>query len=238
MDLALDEAQWTAARGQMRKGREQFARARTLAEGMGLAEYSAHMRLTEAVTEAWYGNPQRAAEAAEAALSISRSLTVEQRAARILAETGKEDSALALASESAKRVPTDTFTQSVLLPVLRAVIELRHGNAERAIELMETARPYDGARPGIRRVLGQAYLQAGRARDAVQEFTEILELRPIDPTNPVFSVVRLDLARAYAHAGDTTASRRAYQDFLALWSEADADVPILKQARDEYARLQ
>jgi len=205
---------------------------------MKLAEYSAHMRLTEALTETWYGNPQRAAEAIEAALAISHSLTVEMRAARILAEIGKEDEALALASESAKRVPTDTLTQSIGLPFVQAVIELRHGNAARAIELMQKATPYDRARPGARLVRGQAYLQAGRAPDAVQEIKEILELRPIDPTGPVFSVVRLHLARAYALAGDTAASRQAYQDFLALWNEADPDLPILRQARDEYARLQ
>ena len=72
----------------------------------------------------------------------------------------------------------------------------------------------------------------------MQEFQEILELRSVDPTGPVFSILRLDLARAHALAGDTAASRQAYQDFLALWNEADPDLPLLKQARDEYARLQ
>jgi predicted Zn-dependent protease len=238
MNVAIDEAQWTVARGQMRKGREQFVRARALAEKMQLTESAAHMWLNEALAEAWYGNPQRCAEAIEAALALSNSLQVQQRSARMLAELGKEDEARALMSEVVKRAPTDTFVQTMGPPLVAATIELHHGRADRAIELMEKAKPYDRARPVPRRLRVVAYLQAGRAQDAVRETKEVLELRHVDPTGPIFSVLRVDLARAYALAGDTAASRQAYQDFLALWSEADPDVPLLKQAREEYARLQ
>jgi predicted Zn-dependent protease len=196
------------------------------------------MWLNEALAEAWYGNPQRCAEAIEAALALSNSLQVQQRSARMLAELGKEDEARALMSEVVKRAPTDTFVQTMGPPLVAATIELHHGRADRAIELMEKAKPYDRARPVPRRLRVVAYLQAGRAQDAVRETKEVLELRHVDPTGPIFSVLRVDLARAYALAGDTAASRQAYQDFLALWSEADPDVPLLKQAREEYARLQ
>ena len=91
--------------------------------------------------------------------------------------------------------------------------------------------------PGPRRIRCLAYLRARRGPEAVQEIQSTLELRSLDPTNPVFSVLRLELARAYALSGDTAKNRQSYQDFLALWSDADPDLPLLQKARDEYARL-
>jgi tetratricopeptide (TPR) repeat protein len=237
LNMAVEDAQQAAAKGQMRRSRELFARGRGMAEGQNLNELAAHLRLTEAVAEAGAGNLKRAAAGVAEALTLSRSANVLLRAARLLAETGDEGKAQGLASEAAKRAPNDRFVQSVMLPSVRATIEMSHGRGDKAIELMSAAAPYDRTRPGPRRARGLSYLVARRGPEAVQEIQAILDLRHLEPTNPIFSILHLDLARAYALSGDTARSRQSYQDFLALWKDADPDLPVLKQARDEYARL-
>ena len=237
LDSAVEDAQQAAAYGQMRKSRELFARARGLAEERKLNEYAAHTRLTEAVAEAWVGNLKRATDGVPEALTRSRSAAVLLRSARLMADAGEVGRAQGLMSEAAKSAPNDRFVQSVLLPTVRASIEIRQGGGDKAIELMSAAAAYDRTRPGIRRTRGLAYLVARRGPEAAREFLAILDLRWFEPTNPVFSILHLDLARAYALSGDTAKSRQSYQDFLALWKDADPDLPVLKQARDEYARL-
>lgn len=171
------------------------------------------------------------------ALTLSRSTLVLLRAARLLAEAGEEGKAQGLASEAAKRAPNDGNIQFAMLPSVRATIEMNHGRGDKAIELMSAATSYDRIRPGVRRVRGLAYLVARRGPDAVQELRAILDLRWLEPTGPIFTILHLDLARAYALSGDKAKSRQSYQDFLALLKDADPDLPVLMKARDEYARL-
>jgi tetratricopeptide (TPR) repeat protein len=83
-----------------------------------------------------------------------------------------------------------------------------------------------------------AYLKLGRANEAVQAFQKILDLRPVSTFDIAVPAARLQLARAYALRGDKTQARIAYQDFLAQWKDADPDIPLLKQAKAEYAKLQ
>jgi tetratricopeptide (TPR) repeat protein len=237
MGLAAEDAQQAAARGQMRRSRELFSRAVAMSDGLNLSEFSAHTKLTQAMGEAVAGNLKRAADDVTAAVARSRSATLLLRAARVLAEAGEEGKALELASEAEKRAPSDPQVQSLMLPAFRALIEMKHGRGDKAIELMNAATPFDRTRPGIRRTRGLSYLAARRGPEAVQELRATLDLRWLNPTDPIFSILHLDLARAYALSGDTASSRQLYQDFLALWSEADPDLPLLKQARDEYARL-
>jgi tetratricopeptide (TPR) repeat protein len=237
VELASEDAQQAAAKGQMRKSRELFARAGGMAEGQNLNEFSAHIRLTEAVAEAAVGNLKRAADDVTAALDRSRSLPVLMRAARVLAEVGEEGKAQELVREATKGAPSVPQVDSLMLPPVLAMIEMNHGRGAKAVELMNAATTYDRTRPGIRRVRGLSYLAARRGPEAVQELRAALDLRWLNPTDPIFSFLHLDLARAYALIGDTAQSRKSYQDFLALWNEADPDLPLLKQARDEYARL-
>ena len=86
-------------------------------------------------------------------------------------------------------------------------------------------------------VRGQAYLRAGRGAEAAAEFKRILDHRGVRPNNFLFSLAHLGLARACALSGDVLKSRNSYQDFLALWKDADPDIPVLQQARQEYAKL-
>jgi hypothetical protein len=136
-----------------------------------------------------------------------------------------------------------------IIPTLRALFALHDGSPERSIQILQTAAPYDFAVPPIAFntffgslypawVRGEAYLAEHDGTAAAQEFEKILNHRGLVAADPVGALARLQLARAYAIAGDKGKASSAYQDFLQVWKAADLDIRILKQARDEYARLQ
>jgi predicted Zn-dependent protease len=116
-------------------------------------------------------------------------------------------------------------------------MELRRGNPAKAIQALQAAAPYERAYQGITYVRGQAYLKAGAGREAAGEFQRMLDHRGAFANSPVFALAQLSLGQAWALTGDVVQSRRAYQDFLALWKDADPDVPLLMQAKAEYAKL-
>ncbi len=160
-----------------------------------------------------------------------------------MALSGDLRQAEALADDLAKRFPQDTLVNAVSLPLVRATMEIQQGNAPKAIELLQPATPYElgrrsgGVGPSVVYVRGQAYQRGGKGIEAAAEFQKILDHRGVFPTSPVHALAHLGLARAFALAGDTGKSRKAYQDFLALWKDADPDIPILQQAKAEYAKL-
>jgi hypothetical protein len=138
-----------------------------------------------------------------------------------------------------KEHPLNTLLQSCFLPAIRAQIELSKGNAGRAIELLEQTRPYElstGLYPAY--VRGLAYLRSRQGGAAATEFQRILDHRGLSVNSDGVPLARLGLARARAMKGDTSNARTAYQDFLALWKDADLDIPVLKEAKAEYAKLQ
>ncbi len=139
-----------------------------------------------------------------------------------------------------QRFSTHTYVRAVYAPSGRAAIEISRGSAARAIELLEPAARYElGFRflflSGYLR--GQAYLRARQGLQAAAEFQKILDHRGAAPVSPRYALAHLGLARAHALAGDAPKSRKAYQDFLALWKDADPDIPILQEAKREYAAL-
>jgi tetratricopeptide (TPR) repeat protein len=129
------------------------------------------------------------------------------------------------------------------LPTIRAAAELARGNASAAVRQLEAALPYDLSKGEHASVLyssylrGQAYLQVGNGKAAEAEFQKVLGHRGIVKNFPQGALALLGLARARSLAGNSSGSRMAYQDFLALWKDADPEIPILRQARAEYARL-
>jgi predicted Zn-dependent protease len=157
--------------------------------------------------------------------------------ASALALCGDTNRAQKLIEELAKDSPLDTLLNNLSIPVARAIIELQHNNPTQAITLLEAASPYDLANYGPMLVRGKAYLQAREGEKAAAEYQKILDHRGIDPLNPVYALARLGLGRAYALQGQTAQARTAYQDFLAFWKDADPDIPVLKQAKEEYAKL-
>ena len=121
------------------------------------------------------------------------------------------------------------------------MIELNRKNPDAAIHSLQAATPCElGAAEGLFPIYirGQAYLQAKPGADAVAEFQKIVDHRGIAPTAPEHSLARLAMGRAYAMIGEAAKFRAAYQDFFALWKDADPDIPILKEAKTEYAKLQ
>jgi serine/threonine protein kinase/tetratricopeptide (TPR) repeat protein len=224
--------------GRMGQARELAQRAVATANRLNLPEAAASVTGQEAVYEAMFENRARALERSATALKASTSPGVKLNAAMALALVGEENRALSLLNEVASERPYDTLVQSVAAPVVRAIIELNHKNTAKAMDLLDGAMVYGRANNGVLYVRGITSLKMGQGKEAAQSFQRILELRSTYLGDPVAALAQLGLARAYAMQADTTRSRIAYQDFLALWKDADADAPPLRQAKEEYARLQ
>jgi len=154
---------------------------------------------------------------------------------------GDGSRAQALTEELARRFPDDTLLHQVTIPMVQALIELDRKAPEKAIQALQATTPFElGSQQGLLPVYvrGQAYLQAKRGAEAQAEFQKIVDHRGIAPLSPLHSLAKLGLGRAYEMSADTAKARAAYQDFLALWKDADADVPVLSEAKTEYAKLQ
>jgi eukaryotic-like serine/threonine-protein kinase len=162
-------------------------------------------------------------------------------AAVALAMSGDLGRAQTMLDDLGRRFPDDTLLHQVTIPNVRALIELNRKALDKAIEALQSATPYElGTVSGFLPIYirGQAYLQAKRGAKAAAEFQKIVDHRGIDPPTPEHSLAKLELGRAYVMTGDMAKARAAYQDFFALWKDADTDLPILKEAKTEYAKLQ
>jgi serine/threonine protein kinase/tetratricopeptide (TPR) repeat protein len=230
-------AQADYALGKMQRAHETVTRAVNLLERQGLKEAAANARAGETVLEAALGNTQEAHQKATEALTSPVDRDTRMTLASALALCGDTNRAQKLIDELAKDSPLDTLLNNLSIPVVRAIIELQHNNPTRAITLLEAASPYDLTDYGPMYVRGEAFRQAHEGAKAAAEYQKILDHRGIDPLSAVYTLARLGLARAYALQGETAKARTAYRDFLALWKDADPDIPILKQAKDEYEKL-
>jgi eukaryotic-like serine/threonine-protein kinase len=143
--------------------------------------------------------------------------------------------------ELAKRFPEGTIVQFKYLPAIRAQLTLSRNNAATAIEALQAATPFELGNSVVPLypvyVRGQAYLAAHQGSEAAAEFQKIIDHRGTVVSETISALAHLGLARAYALQADTAKARAAYQDFLTLWKDADPDIPILKQAKAEYAKL-
>ena len=233
------ETNIAASRGQLKRSGELRKQAEEADLRLNLKELAAQSLAGQAQLEATVGFRPRAIEDAHAALSIAKSPGATADAALALARAGNDAEAEKLAAQLEKGRPEDQVARFVSVPGIRAALELSHGNAAKAIGLLEPAKAYDRANPSARFLRAQAYLDAGRSGDAASEFQAVRVLAPfffsLDPFAPLAQV---GLARAYAAQGDKAKARTAYQDFLASWKDADPDVPVLKEAKAEYAKLQ
>jgi eukaryotic-like serine/threonine-protein kinase len=237
-----------ARSGQMQQARIMWGRAVALAQQAGNRERAAIYTSAEAVCEAHFGNAAEAKRRATAALDLAKGRDVEYSAAFALALSRDSSASQKLAADLERRFPEDTPVQFEYLPTLRALSALDRGAPLDAVEHLERARPYDLALPGTAffakfgalypaYVRGESYLAAGRGQEAVVEFQKILNHRGIVFADPIGALAHLQLGRAYVASGDMAKAKNAYQDFLTLWKDADEDIPILKQAKAEYAKL-
>ena len=146
--------------------------------------------------------------------------------------------------ELSQRFPKDALLSNVWLPSIRAQNEISKGNPAAAIKLLQVTIPYDlGGQPPLPflyhvYVRGLAYLRARQTNAAATDFQKILDHRSLTGGSPLEPLAHLGLARARAMSGDAASARTAYQDLFAIWKDADPDIPILKQAKAEYAKLQ
>ena len=232
------QAETAAFSGQLRKAKEFSNHAFELAEGRDLKEVAAQIAVGAAARDALLGDCRLVKEQTAKALGISHNQLTMIPAGNALATCGEFSQTQTITGELVRRFPKDTILNKVLLPLVQARIELQRGNPAQAIQLLETTRPYEGyALFQIAYLRGQSYLNQQRGADAAAEFQKILDHRGWQPTSPLYSLAQLGLARAAALSGDTTKARKAYQDFFALWKDADPDVPILQDARREYEKL-
>ena len=227
--------------GRFTKARELSQKGEAHLASLGQKEQLASARLGKARAEAQLGEAAAAKKDATAGLVASSSYAAKADAAYVLARAGDLAGSESLCAELVKERPSDTMVNRVDVPNARAAVELNRNNPAKALEILEPVRPYDVAR--IPRMLsayerGEAYLALRRGKEAAAEFQKVLD-HPGIVLNSILGVLaHLELGRAYAVTGDNDKARAAYQDFFALWKDADPDTPILKQARTEYAKLQ
>jgi predicted Zn-dependent protease len=178
---------------------------------------------------------------AASALSLYPGRDVKMRVAFTWARAGETTRASLLVSELKKTRPLDTMRNTYWLPITQASIKLAEGNATEAIRLLEPTLGYELGNSGALYppyIRGKAYLMARNGVAATSEFQKILDRPGVVFPDSIGALARLQIGRAYAMTGDTAKARAAYGDFLTLWKDADPDIPILKQFKGEYAKLQ
>ena len=234
-------AQTEAYGGRMEKARGLFERARAAFEANHGNEAAAQALAMLAMSEAAVGDAAGARRDAEAALAINSSVHVKMNAADAFARAGDAGRAEALVAEIAKERPSDTLANGYELPTIRATLAINSNNPAKAIELLQTAIPYDLSSTHAMRstyTRGNAYLALHKGSEAAAEFQKIVDHPGVVLNGMTGALAKLGLARAYAVEGDAAKARVAYQDFFALWKDADPNIPILVSAKSEYAKLQ
>jgi tetratricopeptide (TPR) repeat protein/predicted Ser/Thr protein kinase len=240
--LLLNEAtSAAAAHGQMQKVSELTQRSTQVSNRLGFKGTSAAAQASSALSQAEVGNTSKARELAASSSALAHDRGNLINVGISLAMTGDVSSAQNIANDLGHRFPEDTILHQVGIPCMKALIELQRKAPEQAIQALQPAVSYElGTAQALLPVYirGQAYLRAKRGADAAAEFQKIVDHRGIAPTFPEHSLAKLGLGRAYAMTGDAAKARVAYQDFFALWKDADPDIPILKEAKAEYQKLQ
>jgi DNA-binding winged helix-turn-helix (wHTH) protein/tetratricopeptide (TPR) repeat protein len=242
------EAFVLAYTGHLQEARRMSRHAEDLAQQADHRERAGLFETGAAMWEAFFGNASAASRSATAALELAKDREVEYGTAFALALSGDSSRSQALANDLERRFPEDTSVRFSYLPVLRALLSLNHGEPAKAIELLQITVPHELATPRSKLqgffgalypvyVRGEAYLAARQGAEAVIEFQKILDHRGTVVSDPIGALAHLQLGRAYVLSGDKTKAKIAYQDFLTLWRDADPDIPILKQAKSEYAKL-
>jgi serine/threonine protein kinase/tetratricopeptide (TPR) repeat protein len=232
--------------GRLAKARDFSRRAGDSAIRADSKETAALWQLNAALRETELGNVATARQGIAAALALSPGRDVKVVSALALARIGDAPRAKALADELQKAYPTHTLLKLYWLPTINAAIELNKGSSSQALVDLEPAAPYDLGNPPPMLtgtlypayLRGQAYLQAHNGAAAATEFQKMLDHRGVVQNWVGGALAHLQIGRAYTMAGDAAKAKAAYQDFLTLWKDADPDIPILKEAKAEYAKLQ
>jgi serine/threonine protein kinase/tetratricopeptide (TPR) repeat protein len=246
-DLLLScQSDTEAYYGRLGKARDFSRRAVDAAVRANAKEAAALWQANAAMREAEFGNSAAAKQDVASALTLAPGRDIKLFAALALARAGETASAKAIVEELEKNYPSQTVLKVYWLPTIKAAMELNANNPAQATVFLEAAAPYELGQPAQLQlgtmypayIRGQAQLMAHNGPAGAAEFQKFLDHRGLVTNFPLGALAHLGLARAYALSGDTVKAKSAYQDFLGLWKDADPDIPILKEAKAEYAKLQ
>jgi DNA-binding winged helix-turn-helix (wHTH) protein/tetratricopeptide (TPR) repeat protein len=253
----MDAADWMADAqafsfayaGQLKQARVLSHQAMQIAQQQGDRERAAEFTIKSGLREAFFGNAREAKQGVADALAAANNREIEYAAAIVAGLVGDSAQAQALASRLETDFPEDTSVRFSYLPVIHAIVALNHNDPPRAIAALEPAFPYELGAPRCSVVMffgalypilvrGQAYLAGHKGPEAAREYQKLLEHSGPMIGDPVQVLAHLGLARSYALSGDATKARDQYKELLALWKDADPDLPVLHKAKAELARLQ
>jgi eukaryotic-like serine/threonine-protein kinase len=243
--LLYYESDTAAYRGHFAQARALTRQAADAAARAGEKEAPAAFTAEAAVREALAGNFPAAKQQAKSALALSTGKDVAAMSAIALALAGDSATATNLAADLNKRFPHDTAVQYNFLPSIRAAVALRAGQPAKAIAALAASTPRELGQTAqnVTFVLypvyfrGQAYLALKQPTEASAEFQKILDHPGLAENELIASLAHLGIARAAALSHDTAKAQSSYATFLALWKNADADLPILREAKSESAHL-
>ena len=240
---------WIHARNQFSLGRLQaardaYAQTENVSQRLGYKEFSTVILAFAAADNTQIGNLQDARQTVSQALAVANDRDSRETLMVALAMTGDTARSEKITEDLARQQPNDTLLNKVWIPVARAYIDLQHNQPSQAVTHLEIAAPYElGSGPRssgytINYARGEAYRRLKDGAKAAAEFQKILAHRGVDPTDVEYNLSHLGLGRAYALQGNTAQAKTAYQDFFAVWKDAACDIPILKEAKAEYSKLQ
>lgn len=245
--LLSHQSDTEAYSGHLGKARELSRRAVESALFASQKDTAAERQMNAALREAEFGYFAEARNETESALAMASTRNIQVLAALVFARAGDSVRAEKMADELEKKNALNTKINGYWLPTIRAAIEIDRQNPSKAIEILQPAISYElgvtNPQPQVGGMLypvyvrAQAYLMLRRGKEAAAEYQKYVDHKGVVVNCPLAALARLGLARAYVLMEDSSKASAAYQDFLALWKDADSDIPILKVARTEYEKL-
>jgi tetratricopeptide (TPR) repeat protein len=229
--------------GSIKAARQLFQQSRSELLSTGVKDFAGGLFSIEASNDALIGYPADAREEAAKCPEIAKDSGVRGYAAHAFALAGDTTKSASLLAELTHEYPDNQFSRLIISPLAQAAQDLQKNQPEQAIAALETVRPYElgtgphGAGFMPNHLRGVAYLKLGDGAKAATEFQRIPDHQGVSASDITYALARLNLGRAYVLQGDNTKARTAYQDFLARWKDADSDIPVLRQAKAEYAKL-
>jgi eukaryotic-like serine/threonine-protein kinase len=236
-------AAWNTSLGKVKNSRDLWQQTRQALIGSGAKEVAAQLLALQAYEEAQLGYSADAKQKASQALAVSNDPDTRSAASLAFAAAGDAAKSSSLMESAMHDAPDNRFIQAMSAVAGRAMQQLAKNQAAKAVNTLEAIRSYEfgtgprslGCAPAF--VRGSAYLKLHDGARAAAEFQRILGHRGAAGWSIEYPLAQLNLGRAFAMQGDPAKARTAYQDFLAFWKAADPDIPILKQAKAEYAKL-
>jgi tetratricopeptide (TPR) repeat protein len=228
---------WAAKHGRVGEVRSLSRRGEELAQDFLGDSGVARAKIIRAANLAELGYEDEAVEVTNEALALGRDVFVLTLASNVVAATGDADEAQALIDELDQRWPQNTVVQGSVIPRQRAQLALRAGDPVEAVDLLETARPFERNDVATVKLRGRALLAQGAAAAAVAEFEKMISLQHTFPFATSNSTAYLWLGRAHRDNGDPAAARAAYEQFFEIMKDADEGVPVIEKARAEYATI-